>query len=156
MKKKYSQALRLLGRDSIFVMLMRKRRKAARARCSAPTLSTRLIMRLVRSWPVGGLLWRPNTRNRVALAALSWMADSGAGSRYFSAASWPAIAAEFFCLAVSSAERAFEEVSMISTRGRLFCTQARHCASAWGCANSFLIWDRRELLSRQCWTRRTI
>src|SRR2546427_12465320 len=47
MKKKYSHAFRLLGRDSIFVMLMRKRRKAARARCNAPTLSTRLIIRLV-------------------------------------------------------------------------------------------------------------
>ena len=71
MKKKYSHALRLLGRDSIFVMLMRFRRKAAKALCSAPTLSVILTIRLVRSLPVGGLHCRPSTRKRVALAALS-------------------------------------------------------------------------------------
>src|ERR1022692_832977 len=45
MKKKYSHALRLLGRDSILVRLMRLRRKAASAWCSAPTLSAMLTMR---------------------------------------------------------------------------------------------------------------
>ena len=73
MKKKYSQTFRLLGRDSILVMLIRWTRNGARARCNAPTASMRLIIRLVRSLPVGGLHWRPNTRNRVAFAALSWM-----------------------------------------------------------------------------------
>src|SRR2546430_7040965 len=67
---------------------------------------------------------------------------------YFSAASNPAMAAVSPSVEASSAERAFEEVSMISTRGRLFCTQARHWANACGCANSFLICVFRELLSR--------
>ena len=31
---------------------------------------------------------------------------------------------------------------MISTWGRLFCTQPRHWASDWGWAKSFLIWSR--------------
>src|ERR1700722_7760883 len=71
MKKKYSHALRLLGRDSIFVMLILNLRNAAMASCNAPTLSETLTIRLVRSSPVGGLHWRPRTRKRVAFAALS-------------------------------------------------------------------------------------
>ena len=50
-KKKYSQAFRFEGRDSILVMLMRKRRKGASARCNAPASSRRLNIRLVRSAP---------------------------------------------------------------------------------------------------------
>src|SRR5262249_16233523 len=48
-KKKYSQAFLLLGRDSILVMLIRNRRNGANARYKAPTSSTMLNMRLVRS-----------------------------------------------------------------------------------------------------------
>ena len=56
---------------------------------------------------------------------------------YFSAARRPATAPVCFSFAASSAERAFEEVSMISTRGRLFWIQPRHCASDWGWAEEF-------------------
>src|SRR2546425_13058517 len=86
-----------------------------------------LNIKLVRSLPVGGLHCRPRTRKRVALAALSWMSCSSTRKPYFSAASTPAMAADSFSLAANSAERALEEVSMISTRGRLACTQPRHC-----------------------------
>ena len=78
-----------------------------------------LNIRLVRSLPVGGLHWRPSTRKRVALAALSWMSNSRTGTPYFSEASTPAMAAEPFSRAANSAERALEEVSMISTRGQV-------------------------------------
>ena len=52
MKKKYSHAFRLLGRDSIFVRLMRNRRNAASAWCRAPTRSVMQTIRLVRSLPI--------------------------------------------------------------------------------------------------------
>src|SRR5271154_4080345 len=120
MKKKYSHALRLLGRDSIFVMLILNLRNAAMASCSAPTLSETLTIKLVRSSPVGGLHWRPRTRKRVAFAALSWMSCSKICNLYFSAAKIPAIAAVFFSFAASSAERALDDVSIISTRGKWF------------------------------------
>src|SRR5580692_4137963 len=54
-KKKYSHALRLLGRDSIFVILILNLRNAAIASCNAPTLSETLTIKLVRSSLVGGL-----------------------------------------------------------------------------------------------------
>src|SRR5271163_768054 len=106
MKKKYSHALRLLGRDSIFVMLILKRRKAAMAWCRAPDLSATLTIKLVRSSPVGGLHWRPSTRKRVALAALSWMSCSRMRRPYFSAARMPPRAAEFFSRSAELAARA--------------------------------------------------
>ena len=59
------------GRDSIFVMFRRFLRKLPKARCSAPTSCAMLNIKLVRSFLVGGLHWRPSTRNRVALAELS-------------------------------------------------------------------------------------
>ena len=77
-----------------------------------------LNMTLVRSFPVGGLHWRPSTRNRVALAILSWMSNSRMGTPYFSEASTPAMAAEFLVFDANSAERALDEVSTISARGR--------------------------------------
>src|ERR1700743_1635070 len=118
MKKKYSHALRLLGRDSIFVMLILNLRNAAMAECNAPDLSATLTIRLVRSSPVGGLHWRPSTRKRVAFAALSWISCSKMRRPYFSAASAPPREAENFSWEASSAERALDEVSTISTRGR--------------------------------------
>src|SRR5678815_841959 len=150
MKKKYSQAFRLLGRDSILVRLMRNRRNAANAWCKAPTLSEMLIIRLVRSLPEGGVYCRPSTRNRVAFAALSCTSYSSTRNLYFSAARIPASAAAFFSFDASSAERALDDVSTISTRGKWFCTHARHCASDCGCAYSFLIFFRAELLIRHC------
>ena len=48
-KKKYSHALRLLGRDSIYVMLSLYRRKGASELCRAPGLSAMQNMMLVRS-----------------------------------------------------------------------------------------------------------
>src|SRR5688572_28995854 len=110
-KKKYSQALRLLGRDSILVMLMRCLRNGASARCRAPASWARLIMRLVRSLPVGGLHWRPRTRKRVALLELSCTSDSRIFRPYFSAARELARAAECGSLAASWAARVVEEVS---------------------------------------------
>src|SRR5882672_1718442 len=139
MKKKYSQALRLLGRDSIFVMLILNLRNAAMASCSAPDLSATLIIRLVRSLPVGGLQVRPSTMKRVTLTELSWMSCARIFRPYFSAASTPPSAAENFSFAASSAERALDDVSTISTRGRFFASQPRHCASDCGCTYSFLI-----------------
>src|ERR1700756_1710234 len=132
MKKKYSHALRLLGRDSIFVMLILYLRKAAMASYRVPALSATLIIRLVRSSPVGGLQRRPSTRKRVAFTALSWMSRARIFRPYFSAARMPPRAAEYFSRAASSAERALEEVSTISTRGRFFASQPRHCASDCG------------------------
>ena len=49
------------------------------------------------------------------------------------------MAAEFASFAASSAERAFDEVSMISTPGRLFCSQPRHCPSVCGWPYNFLM-----------------
>src|SRR5579859_3059457 len=129
MKKKYSHAFRLLGRDSIFVMLILYLRNAAMASCSAPALSATLNIRLVRSSPVGGLQVRPSTMKRVTLTELSWTSCARSFNPYFSAASTPPSAAEYFSLAASSAERALEDVSTISTRGKFLASQPRHCAS---------------------------
>src|SRR5438093_11440936 len=84
------------------------------------------------------------------------MSYSSTGKRYFSAASMPAMAAVFFRFAANSAERALDEVSMISTRGKWFCTQLRHWARDCGCAKSFRIFARGELLNRHCCTGKTI
>ena len=62
----------------------------------------------------------------------------------------PAIAAAFFSARASSAERALEEVSMISTCGKWLCTQPRHCPSVCGWPKSFLICERLMLPTRQC------
>ena len=66
------------------------------------------------------------------------------------------MAAAFFSLAASSAERALEEVSRISARGRLACTQARHWPSACGWAYSLRICEREQSANRQCCTGKTI
>src|SRR5687768_16866147 len=131
-KKKYSHALRLLGRDSIFVMLMRCLRKGARALCKAPASWARLIIKLVRSLPVGGEHWRPSTRKRVALLELSCTSDSRIFRPYFSAARDLARAAACGSLAASWAARVVEEVSCTSTCERCACNQARHWPSGCG------------------------
>src|SRR5476651_493867 len=149
MKKKYSHALRLLGRDSILVMLILNLRNAAMASCNAPTLSETLTIKLVRSSPVGGLHVRPRTRKRVAFAALSWMSLSKMRNLYFSAASSEVIAPAngyiaipaYFALAVfferpgcatSSADFELEDVSKISALGKLLRNQFRHCPRVCG------------------------
>src|SRR5665213_2930177 len=141
-KKKYSQALRLLGRDSILVMFSLKRRNGDRARYKAPTSSAMLNITLVRSRPVGGPHWGPSTKKRVALALKSWMSRSMTCNLYLSAGKKPVMAATLpsnlepfsAAAAADSAARALEEDSKISTLGKCRCTQMRHWARACGWA----------------------
>jgi len=149
-EEKYSHALRLLGRDSIFVRFILNLRNAAMASCSAPTLSETLTSN---SCVV--------TRRRAACAAEH---EKRVAFAHCPGCPAPARAA---CIFQTQGFPRWPPCSFLRRQlrrtrvGRRFnnfharqmvLNPAAHCASDCGCTNSFLICARGELLIRHCCT----
>jgi len=131
-EEKVFHAFRLLGRDSIFVMLIcdggTRQSPGATHRPCRPRSTSDLCGRCPWAGCIGGPTRGSAWRCRVVLNVLFQHAQA-----IFLGGQDAVMAALTFPFAANSAERAFDDVSKISTFGRCSCTHCRHCPSACGC-----------------------